>query len=147
MFFTACSCFFLSRLSVSREHWLDSHYCLYAHPLYNRSMIKHYFKAEYFYYSYYSCSLNWTISISEHKTCGNWSNQKVTYMPRSVLAGHKSVCASVNQTYICRRSSGTSSLILMKVVFVAGLFGLTGRNRSSVTISFNVASHAAYSIT
>lgn len=53
----------------------------------------------------------------------------------------------MKETCICRRSSGTSSLILMKVFLVAGLFGLTGRNRSSVTISFSVASHAAYSIT
>lgn len=51
------------------------------------------------------------------------------------------------KTYICRRSSGTSNLILINVFLVAGLLGLTGRNRSSVTISFNVASHAAYSIT
>lgn len=55
--------------------------------------------------------------------------------------------ADVCDTHICRRSSGTSSLILMKVVFVVGLFGLTGRNRSSSTISLNVESHAAYSMT
>ena len=49
--------------------------------------------------------------------------------------------------YICRRSSGTFSLIFRKVFLVAGLLGLTGRNLSRVTISLIVASQAAYSIT
>ena len=64
----------------------------------------------------------------------------------NVDMSHKDTVLNVN-THISWRSSGTSTLILMKGVLTIGLFGFTGRNLSKVTISFSVASHAAYSMT
>lgn len=87
--------------------------------------------------------LLWTILS---KTCWNGSLLNTTQKPWGGFAGHVHQ-VSVYYTHICRRSSGTSSRILMKVLFVVGLFGLTGRNRSSSTISLNVESQAAYSMT
>ena len=70
------------------------------------------------------------------------------YYSLKLIAQHLLVLSfSYKSTHICLKSSGTSSLILWKVSFVAGLLGLTDRKRSIVTISLYVASQAAYSIT
>ena len=78
------------------------------------------------------------------------SSLKHPIIPFSVHALQRSVCLQEvceGSAHICRRSSGTSRSIFRKVLLVAGVLGLTGLSRSSVTISFSVASQAAYSMT